>query len=99
MLWFSALIPRIFFAEKPVAGGQAYMAKYAGMFLSGTSMDLGYAGEMYANFGYWGGLVGCAVYCLAFALLFRALCTLRFCLPIVVGNHAIRRLRRVEGGI
>ena len=60
-------------------------------------MDLGYAGEMYANFGY-GAVWRGAVYCLAFALLFRALCK-RFCLPIVVGNHAIRRLRRVEGGI
>ena len=36
-----------------------------------TSMNLGFAGEMYANFGYSGGIVGCGIYALILGLLFR----------------------------
>jgi len=36
-----------------------------------TSMNLGFAGEMYANFGYRGGIVGCGIYGLILGLLFR----------------------------
>jgi hypothetical protein len=49
--------------DKPQAGGRENMRAYAGVELSeGTSMNLGYAGEMYANFGHWGGVIGCAAY-------------------------------------
>jgi hypothetical protein len=34
-------------------------------------MNLGYAGEMYANFGYWGGIAGCFFYALLLGLAFR----------------------------
>jgi hypothetical protein len=34
-------------------------------------MNLGYAGEMFANFGYWGGIAGCFVYALLLGLSFR----------------------------
>jgi hypothetical protein len=48
------------------------MERYAGILLNErTSMNLGYAGEMYANFGLTGGIVGCGCYALVFGLLFR----------------------------
>jgi hypothetical protein len=33
-------------------------------------MNLGFAGEMYANFGLWGGVLGCGVYSLVLGLFF-----------------------------
>src|ERR1035441_421181 len=48
------------------------MERFAGYTLTeDTSMNLGFAGEMYANFGYRGGIVGCGVYALILGLLFR----------------------------
>ena len=50
-----AVLPRLIYSGKSQAGGAANMSRYAGLVLAGnTSMNLGYAGEMYANFGYWG---------------------------------------------
>jgi len=37
----------------------------------GTSMNLGFGGELYANFGYWGGILGCGLYALVLGLGFR----------------------------
>lgn len=66
------LIPRIFDPYKPLADGQYNMARYAGMFIGDkTSMNLGIAGEMYANFGLGGGIVACGTYALLFGLFFR----------------------------
>jgi len=60
-----------------------YMEKYAGMLLNErTSMNLGYAGEMYANYGYVGGIIGCGVYALFFSLLFRVVCLRAFISPL-----------------
>jgi len=68
----SSLLPRVLAPEKQMAGGQAFMERFAGYTLiEGTSMNLGFAGEMYANFGYWGGIVGCGLYALVMALGFR----------------------------
>jgi hypothetical protein len=70
--FISALVPRVFYPNKVITGGMINMERFAGVELEeGTSMNLGYAGEMYANFGYGGGIIGCGFYCLAFALLFR----------------------------
>jgi hypothetical protein len=79
----SAVVPRVLYSDKAIAGGRSNMKKYAGLVLGeGTSMNLGYAGEMYANFGYWGGIIGCGCYCLALALLFRAVCVRAFVSPL-----------------
>ena len=81
--FISALVPRLFYPHKVITGGLENMEKYAGLTLDDeTSMNLGYAGEMYANFGYWGGIIGCSLYCLAFALLFRAVCIRAFVSPL-----------------
>lgn len=67
----ASLVPRVLDPEKVRAGGRENMARYAGMYLDEkTSMNLGYAGEMYANFGR-GGIIGCACYAFFFGLLFR----------------------------
>jgi hypothetical protein len=47
-----------------------------------TSMNLGYAGEMYANFGHVGGLIGCGLYAVALGLLFRVICRRAFIHPL-----------------
>ena len=79
----AALLPRFLMPGKAVAGGKENMAKYADVELEeGTSMNLGYAGEMYANFGYWGGITGCGLYALAFALLFRWIAVRAFASPL-----------------
>jgi hypothetical protein len=68
----AALLPRLLAPDKIQAGGAVNMARYAGFELGGTaSMNLGYAGEMYANFGYWGGIAGCFFYALVLGLAFR----------------------------
>ena len=59
------------------------MLRYVGMEMVGsTSMDLGFAGEMYANFGWAGGLLGCTLYAVAFGLLFRVMCRRAFSHPL-----------------
>ena len=65
-------MPRLIDSGKTQAGGVANMSRYTGLVLAGTtSMNLGYAGEMYANFGYWGGIAGCFFYALLLGLAFR----------------------------
>lgn len=54
----ATLLPRVLDPNKLQLGGQAYFERFTGMSLLRTSMDLSIAGEMYANFGYWGGLLG-----------------------------------------
>lgn len=67
----AALLPRILFPEKYTAGGRLYMERFAGVKLGeSTSMNLGYAGEMYANFGLAGGIAGCFFYALLLGLAF-----------------------------
>ncbi len=65
------------------AGGQEHMALYAGIELNEqTSMNLGYAGELYANFGRLLGTVACGFYALGFGLLFRFICVRAFRQPL-----------------
>ncbi len=70
----AAVLPRVAAPDKLQAGGHELMARYAGMELGeSTSMNLGYAGEMYANFGPVGGVLACGLYALTFGLCFRFL--------------------------
>jgi len=81
--FISAVVPRMFYSDKVITGGKMNMERYAGIYLNeSTSMNLGYAGEMYANFGYWGGIFGCGIYALSFGLLFRAICIRAFVAPL-----------------
>jgi len=68
----AALLPRVFAPNKAIAGGRLLMERFAGYTpFEDTSMNIGFAGEMYANFGYWGGIAGCGIYALILGLLFR----------------------------
>ena len=71
----AGLLPRLVSAGKATSGGKENMERFAGIELNeNTSMNLGYAGEMYANFGLTGGIIGCGAYALFFGLLFRIIC-------------------------
>ncbi|HEV2717831.1 MAG TPA: hypothetical protein VGU64_21385, partial [Terriglobales bacterium] len=79
----ASIFPRFVLSGKTMAGGRENMLRYAGMEMVGnTSMNLGYAGEMYANFGHVGGLIGCALYAVALGLLFRVMCRRAFIHPL-----------------
>lgn len=53
----ASAFPRFLYPDKPMAGGQANMANYAGITLNAnTSMDISQVGEAYANFGVVGGI-------------------------------------------
>jgi hypothetical protein len=79
----AAVLPRVIAENKLRSGGQEYMARFAGIELNeNTAMNLGYAGEMYANFGLVGGIIGCGIYALFFGLLFRWFCQRAFRHPL-----------------
>ena len=58
----ATLLPRFILKKKFSVGGKEYFERFTGQKLAQASMGLGYSGEMYANFGYWGGLIGCFFY-------------------------------------
>jgi hypothetical protein len=74
-LWaavYATLLPRILAPDKLIVNGRVNMERFAGHAMTGgTSMNLGFAGEMYANFGRLGGIIGCGVYALVLGLFFR----------------------------
>jgi hypothetical protein len=53
----SSLIPRIFWPDKPEAGGKYNMQYYAGITLKGWSTNVGPLGEAYGSFGVAGGII------------------------------------------
>ena len=67
----ATLLPRVLDPDKLELGGQTYFARFTGMELRRTSMDLSVAGETYANFGYWGGLLGVLVFGAFIGLVYR----------------------------
>jgi len=70
--FIDAFLPRVLVPKAYVAGGREAMRRFADLELGeGVSMNLGYVGEMYANFGYYGGILGVGVYGLVLGLLFR----------------------------
>lgn len=57
------LLPRVFFEDKKVIGGQDKFYKYTGHKLStGTSMTIGILGDFFINFGRWGSFVGLFIF-------------------------------------
>ncbi|PZR72043.1 MAG: hypothetical protein DLM73_14525 [Chthoniobacterales bacterium] len=79
----ASLLPRLIVEEKAKSGGRENMEKFTGLALDeNTSMNLGFAGEMYANFGETGGIIGCGIYALFFGLLFRIICKRAFTNPL-----------------
>lgn len=67
-----AIVPRFLNPEKGEVGGRKDYMRYTGLELWGsTSMELGYVGEMYINFGPWGGILAVGLYGLLLGLGFR----------------------------
>lgn len=73
----SALLPRLLFPDKYLAGGSNF-ERFTGRTLDNpltgerlASMNLGFAGEFYANFGYAGGIIASGFYGLLSGLLLR----------------------------
>jgi hypothetical protein len=66
----AVLVPRIVDRDKYAAGGFFFFTRFTGVSLRGTSMNLSPPGEMYANFGRTGGLVGVFVFALCLGLLY-----------------------------
>ncbi len=53
------LLPRVLFPNKPEGASRTLFARFTGLQLNpSTSMGLSIIGEMYANFGDWGGVLG-----------------------------------------
>jgi hypothetical protein len=53
----SSLVPRVFWPDKPEAGGKVNMAYYAGLSIVGWSTNVGPLGEAYGSFGPRGGVI------------------------------------------
>ncbi len=67
----AALIPRMLDPGKYEAGGGEYFERFTGFTLYNTSMNLSVAGEMYANFGFYGGMIGSFFFGFGLGLIFR----------------------------
>ena len=68
----AALLPRVLDPDKIRAGGHENFARFTGHQLQpGTSMNLSVAGEMYANFGRRGGIIGVFAFGLMVGLIYR----------------------------
>lgn len=79
----ATVLPRALAENKMVAGGRDHMLRFAEIELNeNTAMTLGFAGEMYANFGLGGGVIACGLYALGFGLLFRFICRRAFRQPL-----------------
>ena len=67
----SSMVPRFLAPGKHISGGRIPMLRFAGLYLgTETSMNLGFGGEMYANFGLWGGVLACGLYALVLGVAF-----------------------------
>jgi len=67
----ASLLPRFLAPDKWRAGGKEYFPHFTGHSLERASMGLGILGEIYANFGPRGGLLGIGLYGLALGLTWR----------------------------
>jgi hypothetical protein len=66
----ASLVPRVIDPTKYVAGGY-YFTRFTGVPLYGSSMNLSTTGEMYANFGRAGGMIGTFLFAIGLGLLYR----------------------------
>jgi len=53
----SSFVPRVFWPNKPEAGGKANMKRYTGYIIEGWSTNVGPLGEAYGSFGVTGGII------------------------------------------
>ena len=67
LTFIASFVPRLFWPDKPMAGGKANMKMYTGVNLKGVSMNVGPFGEAYGSFG---NFFGC-LYVFMFGLFIR----------------------------
>jgi hypothetical protein len=67
----AAVLPRFLDPGKYLAGGFWYFERFTGMSMRQVSMNLSVAGEMYANFGRQGGLIGVFLFGIVLGLVYR----------------------------
>jgi hypothetical protein len=68
----AAVVPRVLDPGKYEAGGVVYFERFTGFKLyNDTSMNLSVAGEMYANFGQTGGIIGVFVFAFCLGFIYR----------------------------
>lgn len=64
----ASFVPRLFWPDKPISGGQWNMERFTGFVIEGYSMNISPMGEAYGNFGVEGGIIFMFFYGLFFAL-------------------------------
>lgn len=81
----ASIFPRFILPNKMKSGGSTLFTRFTGVRInSTTSMNLGFVGEMYANFGYYGGIIGCGVYGLFLGGILRMLLKAAESRPLVM---------------
>lgn len=81
----ASIFPRFVLPNKMKSGGSTLFTRFTGVRInSTTSMNLGFVGEMYANFGYYGGIIGCGVYGLFLGTILRILLKTAESRPLVM---------------
>jgi len=76
------LLPRVLFPNKPEGSSRVLFARFTGLQLGpATRMGLSIIGEMYANFGYWGGVLGTFVFGSLLGMAYARFATLAFNSP------------------
>lgn len=68
---FTAIVPRVFAPNKAQAASKDFFRRFTGLQLAkDTAMALGIAGEMYVNFGSWGGVLMTGLYGIMIGFIF-----------------------------
>jgi len=79
----AALLPRLLYPEKPIAGGKENYEKYTGYKLHNTSMGVSLLGEAYINFGIVGAWIFMFIVGALFSLVIRWLFSLTLWYPTI----------------
>jgi hypothetical protein len=95
-----SVLPRFLFPDKATGVSHELFMQYTGVKLaSNTNMGLGIIGEMYANFGFWGGILSTFLYGLAVGGMFTFFAKRAILNPLWWAVGSIVLLPAVEPGI
>lgn len=81
---FSSIIPRLFWPNKPEAGGKFNMTYYANLQTEKASMNIGPPGEAYGSFGLYGGIIYMFFFGLAISGAFMILIHISLKMPLII---------------
>jgi hypothetical protein len=95
-----SVVPRFLFPDKAIGASQETFQKYTGVVLPrGTSMGLGIIGEMYANFGFGGGILATSIYGILLGSVFYFLAKRALINPLWWAVGSVVLLPAAEPGI